>query len=58
MKNFLEQVDDIFSNVRWMQRLNMEGRVAPEEPCDRATEEQEVSIAYSADYYSYEPSPE
>lgn len=43
----------IFSQVNWIQRVNTVGGTAPTEGCDRAYENREISINYTADYYFY-----
>jgi Protein of unknown function (DUF3455) len=43
----------MFTPVNWVQRLNTVGGQAPTGGCDRAHQNQERSVGYSADYYFY-----
>jgi Protein of unknown function (DUF3455) len=43
----------VFSPVNWIVRLNTVGGKAPVDGCNRANQDRQVSINYSADYYFY-----
>ncbi len=43
----------LFTPVRWIQRLNTTGGQAPNGGCDRAHQNQEHRVQYTADYYYY-----
>jgi Protein of unknown function (DUF3455) len=43
----------IFSQVKWVQRLNTVGGKAPTEDCDSTHQNQETKVSYTADYYFY-----
>jgi hypothetical protein len=43
----------IFSQVNWIQRVNTVGGTAPTGGCDRAYQNREIGINYTADYYFY-----
>lgn len=43
------------TGVKWIHRLNTVGGQAPQSGCDRARQNREVRIQYSADYYFYSP---
>jgi Protein of unknown function (DUF3455) len=43
----------IFSQMKWVQRLNTMGGKAPTEGCDSAHLNQEYKVSYTADYYFY-----
>ena len=43
----------IFSQVKWVQRLNTVGGKAPTEGCDSTHQNQEYKASYTADYYFY-----
>jgi hypothetical protein len=43
----------IFTQVNWVQRVNTMGGQAPKTGCDRIHHNQELSVAYTADYYFY-----
>ncbi len=43
----------LFAKVNWVQRLNTVGGQAPTKGCDRAHQNQETAVAYTADYYFY-----
>lgn len=44
------------SGVKWIHRVNTAGGQAPQSDCDRAQQNREVRVKYSADYYFYSPS--
>jgi hypothetical protein len=43
----------IFTQVNWVQRVNTTGGQAPKTGCDRIHHDQELPVAYTADYYFY-----
>jgi Protein of unknown function (DUF3455) len=45
--------EGLLSQANWIQRVNTAGGKAPATGCDRANQNQEVRVGYSADYYFY-----
>jgi Protein of unknown function (DUF3455) len=43
------------TGVKWIHRINTVGGQAPQSGCDRAHQNREVRVQYSADYYFYSP---
>jgi hypothetical protein len=43
----------IFSQINWIVRVNTVGDTAPAEGCDRAYQNREIRVNYTADYYFY-----
>jgi hypothetical protein len=43
----------ILTTAKWIQRVNTTGGQAPQSGCDRTTENREVRVEYTADYYFY-----
>lgn len=43
----------IFSNVKWIQRLNTTGGNAPQKVCNANRANTKVAVPYTADYYFY-----
>jgi hypothetical protein len=48
-----QEGNGIFSQVGWIQRVNTVGGKAPTQGCDVTTQNREVRIKYSADYFFY-----
>jgi len=46
---------DIFKGVTFIQRVNIQGGVAPTGKCDWINDRQRVSVPYQADYIFYKP---
>jgi hypothetical protein len=44
------------TGVKWIHRINTVGGQAPLSGCDRAQQNREVRVQYTADYYFYSPS--
>ncbi|MEH2155088.1 DUF3455 domain-containing protein [Nostoc sp.] len=43
----------IFRQVNWIQRINTVGGKAPEQGCDKSSQNQEIRVKYTADYLFY-----
>jgi Protein of unknown function (DUF3455) len=53
MSTKTDAVGGVLNSVEWVQRLNTVGGKAPQTGCDRSSQNREVRVSYTADYYFY-----